>query len=249
MAGLLGAALQGPSFPICSGGQDTLHRSGVHDSPARRSFGLSPMKKLLLATSNRKKIEEFRAMFEDLGMEVLSLADFPGLALPPEDGKTFAENALLKARHAAAAAGIPALADDSGLAADALGGAPGVFSARYAGEGATDEENVQKLLDEMRDVKEEARTARFVCVLAYVEPGGIEKTFTGTLEGRIAERPAGRGGFGYDPVFFIPEKGAAAAELSMEEKNAISHRGRALRKFRDWLASRAGKRAGAAHTQ
>ena len=198
------------------------------------------MKKILLATSNRKKVEEFRAMFEDIGMEVFSLADFAGLVLPPEEGRTFTGNALVKARCAAASAGIPALADDSGLVVDALGGAPGVFSARYAGEGATDEENVQKLLVEMKDVKEEARTARFVCVLAYVEPHGIEKTFTGTLEGRIATRPAGRGGFGYDPVFFIPEKGRTAAELSMEEKNAISHRGRALGKFRQWLASRKG---------
>jgi len=201
---------------------------------------ISPMKKILLATSNRKKIEEFRAMFEGLGMEVLSLADFPGLVLPPEEGETFAENALSKARFAAAAAGIPALADDSGLVVDGLGGAPGVFSARYAGEGAADGENIQKLLHEMRGMEEEARTARFICVLAYVEPGGIEKTFTGTLEGRITTRLAGRGGFGYDPVFFIPEKGCTAAVLSMEEKNSISHRGRALRRFREWLASGAG---------
>ncbi len=191
--------------------------------------------KILLATANRKKIEEFRAMFEGLGMEVLSLADLPGLRLPPEGGGSFRENALEKARFAAGASGLPALADDSGLEVDGLGGRPGVCSARYAGEGATDSENVSRLLDEMRGLGPGKRTARFVCVLAFVTPEGLEKTFEGVLEGSITTVPAGSGGFGYDPVFLIPEKGRTAAELSMDEKNAMSHRGRALRRFRDWL--------------
>ncbi len=194
------------------------------------------MKKILLATRNRKKIEEFRAMFEDIGLEVLSIEDFPGLSCPPEDGSTFAENAIIKARYVALETGIPALADDSGLVVEALGGRPGIYSARYAGEGATDRENIEKLLHEMRDLEEGRRTARFVCVLAFVDPAsGREWTFTGTLQGRITRRPQGQGGFGYDPVFFIPEKGCTAAQVSMDEKNAISHRGRALREFRRWL--------------
>ncbi len=194
--------------------------------------------KIVLATGNRKKIDEFRAMFEDTGLRVQTLGDYPGLALPPEEGLTFEENALEKARFVVRATGVAVLSDDSGLVVDALGGRPGVFSARYAGEGATDSDNVKRLLHEMKGLEDEKRTARFVCVLAYVTPDGVEKTFTGTLEGRIAEAPSGTGGFGYDPVFFIPSKGMTAATLSMEEKNAISHRAVALGRFREWLVSR-----------
>jgi len=188
-------------------------------------------------TGNKNKMMEFRELTSGLGLEVLSLDDYPGLVLPPEDGLTFAENALTKARVAASFSGIPAVADDSGLVVEALGGRPGLFSARYAGPDATDRDNIEKLLLEMKGIDEDRRRARFVCLLAYVEPGGPEKTFRGTLEGLITLTPSGERGFGYDPVFYIPEKGLTAAELSMEAKNAISHRGKALRLFTEWFAA------------
>jgi len=194
--------------------------------------------KILLATGNKNKIREFRGLISGLGVEVASLDDYPGLALPPEDGDTFIKNALMKARFSAHVSGLPTLADDSGLVVDALGGRPGVYSARYAGAGAADRDNIQKLLNEMTGIDEEKRTARFVCFLAYVEPGGIEKTFSAALEGVIAKEPSGEGGFGYDPVFYIPGKGLTAAWLSMEEKNNISHRGKALRSFIEWFSRR-----------
>ncbi len=192
--------------------------------------------KILLATGNKNKIREFRGLTSGLDLEVASLDDFPGLELPPEDGDTFKENALAKARFAASFSSLPTVADDSGLVVDALDGRPGVYSARYAGPGATDRDNVEKLLQDMQGLGMEKRKASFVCLLAYVEPEGLEKTFRGTLEGFIALGPSGEGGFGYDPVFFIPEKGVTAARLSMEDKNAISHRGEALRLFKEWLA-------------
>ncbi len=191
--------------------------------------------KILFATGNKNKLREFSGLTSGLGVAVVSLGDYPGLELPPEDGDTFTENALAKARFASGFSGLPAVADDSGLVVDALGGRPGVYSARYAGPGATDRDNIDKLLNEMRGIDDKKRTARFVCALAYVEPGGVEKTFSGTLEGVITLEPSGEGGFGYDPVFFIPEKGVTAAGLSMEDKNAISHRGKALRQFREWF--------------
>ncbi len=193
--------------------------------------------KILLATGNKNKIREFRGLFSEFAVEVLSLDDFPGLKLPPEGGDTFEDNALEKARYGANFSGLTTLADDSGLVVDALDGSPGVFSARYAGEGATDRDNIEKLLEEMREVAAKDRGARFVCALAYVEPGagGLERTFTGALEGSITTELLGAGGFGYDPVFFIPAKGLTAAMLSMEAKNAISHRGEALRNFKEWF--------------
>lgn len=195
--------------------------------------------KILLATGNQNKIREFRGLFTEFPLEVLASGDIPGLELPPETGHTFTENALIKARYAASYSGLSTVADDSGLVVEALGGAPGVYSARYAGAGATDRENRDKLLLEMQGVSKAKRGASFVCALAYVEPGaGLEKIFTGTLDGCITTAPSGEGGFGYDPVFFVPKKGKTAAELSMGEKNAISHRGVALRKFRKWFALR-----------
>ncbi len=199
--------------------------------------------KILLATGNKNKIREFRGLFSDLNVQVLSLCDVPGLELPPEEGATFAENALAKARYAASYSGLNTVADDSGLVVGALGGAPGIYSARYAGPRATDRENIDKLLEEMRAVPPDKRGASFVCAIAYVEPAahgkeGLEKVFTGTLSGVITSTPSGEHGFGYDPVFFVPGKGVTTASLSMEDKNAISHRGAALGSFKEWFATR-----------
>lgn len=153
---------------------------------------------------------------------------------PAETGETFAENAVLKARHAAAASGLVALADDSGLEVDALGGAPGIHSARYAGEAANDEENRRRLRRELAGVSDERRTGRFRCALALAAPDGASSRLVtvveGVLEGRLLIEPRGDGGFGYDPLFLLPERGVTLAELTPEEKNAVSHRARAARR-------------------
>ncbi|MFZ3073398.1 MAG: XTP/dITP diphosphatase [Thermodesulfobacteriota bacterium] len=187
---------------------------------------------LLLATKNKGKIKEIRRLLEGQRVNILTLDDFPNVSLPKEDLATFKGNALKKARFVAKKTGIQALSDDSGLCVNALGGRPGVISARYAGDNATDEENVEKLLEEMKDVPNGKRTASFVCVIAFVLPSGKGKTFEGRLEGTIAREPKGKGGFGYDPVFFLPGKGKTLAELKPEEKNLLSHRGAALKKFK-----------------
>ncbi len=191
--------------------------------------------KLILATGNRSKVKEISEILAVAGLEILGLDAYPSLVLPPETGTTFKENAIAKARFVASATGIAALADDSGLEVDALSGAPGVFSARYAGEGASDEENWGKLLEELKGVT--SRSARFRCVMALVIPGerGCERSFEGTLEGSIATAPAGLGGFGYDPVFYVASMKRTVAELAKEEKNAISHRALALAGFKSWL--------------
>ncbi len=192
--------------------------------------------KVVLATRNRGKIREIKDILSHIeGLEILTLDDFPGIDLPPEDGETFRDNALKKARYVSHKTSLPALADDSGLEVDALGGRPGVYSSRYAGPDATDEENVKRLLDELRDVPFEERTARFRCVIAIVYPSGREETFEGVLEGTIATEPSGKGGFGYDPVFFVPSMGKTIASISSVEKNRISHRGIALMKARESL--------------
>ncbi len=187
------------------------------------------MSKIVLATRNRGKIAELGAMLKDFQLEVKSLDDFPDLPEVPETGATFEDNALLKARAVSLATGLTAVADDSGLEVDALSGRPGVRSARYAGEEATDEANWRKLLAELAGVPEAARMARFVCVMAAYAPGGATLTARGSWEGRIATAPRGTGGFGYDPVFLVPGLGRTAAELIPAEKNALSHRGEALR--------------------
>jgi XTP/dITP diphosphohydrolase len=197
--------------------------------------------KVVLATTNRGKVREIKKMLSGLGLELYTLEDFPGVVLPPEDGNTFEENARRKAMSAASQTGLPALADDSGLEVDALSGAPGVRSARYAGPGAGDMDNVEKLLTRLEGVPAEKRTARFVCVAAYAGAGGEVRTFTGRLEGRISTEPAGRGGFGYDPVFFVPALGRTAAELTAKEKNRISHRGKAFGDLRAWIETRSGR--------
>jgi XTP/dITP diphosphohydrolase len=190
---------------------------------------------LVLATRNPHKLREFARLLAPAGIAIDPLPD--GVELPPEDGHTFLENALPKARTAAAATGRPAFADDSGIEADALGGAPGVRSARYAGVGASDQENLDKLV---RDAPV-GSPLRYVCALVYVDPTvGEEKLFEGESRGRMAEAPRGSGGFGYDPIFQI-EDGRTMAELSDGEKDAISHRGRAARLLAEWLATGAGR--------
>jgi XTP/dITP diphosphohydrolase len=187
--------------------------------------------RFVLATRNPHKVRELGLLLAP--HDVLPLPD--GVELPPETGETFADNALDKARAAALATRLPAVADDSGIEAAALGGAPGVRSARYAGEDATDEENLAKLL---RDVPEDGnRNVAYVCALAYVTPTDEEHLFERRCEGTLATEPRGSGGFGYDPAF-VPRDtgdGRTMAQLSVEEKDAISHRGRAARAFLDWL--------------
>jgi XTP/dITP diphosphohydrolase len=190
--------------------------------------------KILLATGNRKKAKEIVAILsegEGPVTEIASLADFPDLPEPVEDGETFLENARKKARPAAAATGLPTLGEDSGLEVDALGGAPGIYSARYAGEDAADGDNTRKLLEEMKDVPAGKRGGRYRCVAVLAFPDGREVTAEGSCEGEIAFEPRGTGGFGYDPVFLLPD-GRMMAELAPEEKDALSHRGRALRQLR-----------------
>ncbi len=190
--------------------------------------------KLVLATRNEHKLREFREALPGIEIEALP-AD---VQLPPETGDTFAENAAVKARTAHAATGLPAIADDSGIEAAALGGRPGVRSARFAGEDASDEANLAKLL---ADVPADGdRSVAYVCALVHVAADGEEWLFEHRCEGRLAREPRGDGGFGYDPAF-IPgdyDDGRTMAELSPEEKHAISHRGRAARAFRDWLEAR-----------
>lgn len=193
------------------------------------------MKRIVLATGNKGKLREIKELLRGMDIEVLTLDDFPLIKLPPETGATFAENALAKARFVAGLSGLAAVADDSGLEVDSLGGRPGVRSARYAGEGATDMDNCLKLLSELKGAGADKRSARFRCAVAFVSPDGEEACFEGTLEGVITEAPRGGGGFGYDPVFFIPGRNRTAAELTMEEKNSVSHRAQALKLLKSWL--------------
>lgn len=189
---------------------------------------------IVLATGNKGKIREFSGLLEGVFGRIISLNDLESPPEVVEDGATFRENALKKARAIAAYSDRPALADDSGLVVDALDGRPGVYSARYAGEGATDRDNIAKLLTELGDI--ENRSARFVCVLALVTPDGSEITADGMCEGVILSEPRGEGGFGYDPVFFLPELGKTMAELPPELKNRLSHRARACESLIKLLA-------------
>lgn len=187
------------------------------------------MDRLVLASGNAGKHRELAAMLKALGIELLRQSDWR-VAPAPETGLTFVENALIKARHAALATGLPALADDSGLLVDALEGAPGLHSARYAGPEATDADNVAKLLDAVGDLPPARRSARFVCVLVLLRRADDPAPMIceGDWHGSIAEAPRGERGFGYDPVFLVPGDDCTAAELDPERKNRISHRGRAL---------------------
>jgi XTP/dITP diphosphohydrolase len=190
---------------------------------------------IVLATRNPKKIEEIRRILESSGIVIRTLEDFPGCPDVAEDGRTFEANAVKKAVAVARYTGRTALADDSGLEVDALGGAPGVFSARYAGEEADDRRNLAKLLDAMRFVSDEERRAKFICCIALGFPDGTARTFVGTVAGTLAREPRGTGGFGYDPVFFPIGESRTFAEMDDDEKDAISHRGRALRAVRRHL--------------
>lgn len=197
---------------------------------------MCPGVRVVLASSNPGKLAELHALLEPAGMQVVSQDAF-GVEGPEETGLTFVENALIKARAASAATGLPALADDSGVVVDALDGAPGVRSARYAGDGASDADNLAKLLASLAGVARSRRGAAFVCAIAYLrharDPCPI--LCEGIWEGRILDAPRGGGGFGYDPVFFVEALGRTAAELSRAEKNAVSHRGRALAQLLDRL--------------
>jgi XTP/dITP diphosphohydrolase len=195
------------------------------------------IRELVLATRNRDKGAELSALLADLGIVIKTLDEFPNAPDVVEDGETCEANAVKKARAIAEYTGLPAAADDTGLEVDALGGRPGVYAARYAGEHVTYEDNWRKVLRELTGVPSARRTARFMTVAALALPGKDVQVATGTLEGRIAEHPAGNRGFGYDPVFLIPETGKTLAELSPEEKNRISHRAKAFVQVRTMLAN------------
>ncbi len=193
---------------------------------------------LVLATNNENKIREIRHLLDDLPVTILTRDDFLEFPDVEETGATFEENARLKAGAIASFCDLPALADDSGLEVDALNGAPGVYSARYAGENGNAAANNRKLLEELAGVPPEKRTARFRCVIAIDWADGSVDIAEGVVEGIITEELAGEEGFGYDPLFFYPPKGKRFSEMSMEEKNLVSHRGRALQKARDIIIDR-----------
>ena len=192
--------------------------------------------KLVLATKNSGKVLEFRRILDELGaqnLEVVGLDQFPEIGDIEETGTTFEENALLKARTICKLTGMPALADDSGICVDALSGAPGLYSARYSGAG--DDANNQKLLNELKDVPDEKRGAYFICVAAYVSPDGFEEVAEGRFYGKILREVIGSGGFGYDPLFQPEGLNCSSAELSAQEKDAISHRGKAMRAIAPYI--------------
>jgi len=195
------------------------------------------MPKLLLATRNRAKAREYSLLLQGIPYEIVTLVDAGIGLVVSETGRTLEENASIKARAYAARGKLMALADDSGLEVEALGGEPGALSARYAGEGAYDRERIDYLLRRLEGVPWERRAARFVCVIAIASPEGEVELFRGECNGIIAFEPKGENGFGYDPIFYLPELGRTVAELSIEEKNQISHRGRAARKARQLLSS------------
>ena len=193
--------------------------------------------KLLLATNNKAKMREYKSLLQGLPYEVVTLAEQDITTVVDEAGESLEENARLKATALAAESQLLSLADDSGLEVDALGGEPGPLSARYAGEGASDIERINYLLARLKDVPEEKRTARFRCVIAIATPDGEVKICSGECRGFITLAPRGEQGFGYDPVFYLPELGKTMAELPPELKNQVSHRGQAARKARELLKS------------
>ena len=191
--------------------------------------------KFIIATNNKGKLAEFRRILEPLGIEAVTAAQAGFSPIDPEEGETsFAENARIKAAAFCRHTGLPSIADDSGLCVEALGGAPGVLSARYAGEPSDSEKNIDKLLDELKDVPDEERTAYFSCNISCIFPNGDEITADGKSWGKIGYERRGEGGFGYDPVFMCPN-GRSFSELSAQEKDEISHRGKALREFAEKL--------------
>ncbi|MEZ9230057.1 XTP/dITP diphosphatase [Vibrio amylolyticus] len=188
------------------------------------------MKKIVLATGNQGKVREMADLLADFGFDVVAQSEF-NVSEVAETGTTFIENAIIKARHAAKETGLPAIADDSGLEVDFLQGAPGIYSARYAGEGASDQQNLEKLLDAMKDVSPEQRSARFHCVLVLMrhENDPTPIVCHGKWEGSILSQAEGENGFGYDPIFYVPEEGCASALLESARKKQLSHRGKALK--------------------
>jgi len=188
--------------------------------------------KIVLASGNRGKLKEFSAILAPLNIDVMPQSDF-AVQDAEETGLSFVENAIIKARHAARVTGLPALADDSGLEVDALNGAPGIYSARYAGAGCGDDENNRKLLQALAEVPQEQRTARFQCLLVFMRHAEDPTPLIcqGSWEGLILDAPRGHNGFGYDPLFFIPELNCSSAELTPEQKQQYSHRGKAVRQF------------------
>ncbi len=201
--------------------------------------GAAPMKRLVFASRSAGKLAELRALTADLGLDVVSVAELPGVPDVEEDGATFRDNAAKKALEVSRATGLPALADDSGLEVDALGGAPGVFSARYAGVHGDDAANNRKLLEKLAGIPPERRTARFRCVLALADVAGRLGArviaVDGACEGVVLAAPRGTGGFGYDPLFFAPELGVTFAEAGIGPKSGLSHRARAMRALRPEL--------------
>jgi len=193
------------------------------------------MKDLVVATRNRGKLQEIRELLEGVVDTVHPADDFAGFPETIEDGLTFRDNALKKAREAMRFTGLPALADDSGLVVAVLDGRPGVYSARFAGEGAGDAANNQRLLEELAGIPVGQRQAAFMCVMAFVTPDGCEQLFSGRVGGVIISTERGEGGFGYDPLFLVDGFERTMAELTLQEKNAISHRGQALQQFRAFL--------------
>lgn len=190
------------------------------------------MRQIVLASSNPGKVREIGQLLADVAIEVLPQSQF-NIPDAHEDGLSFVENAIIKARHAARHSGLPAIADDSGIEVDALHGAPGIYSARYAGAGRDDAANNRKLLEDLKEVPEARRTARFLCLLVYMRHAEdpTPRIFQGSWEGRILFEPQGANGFGYDPLFFVPTHGCSSAQLPPEIKNQLSHRGQALRQF------------------
>ena len=197
------------------------------------------MKKIVLASSNPGKVCEINQLLADLDLQVQPQSEY-GVEDAEETGLTFVENAILKARNAAQHTGLPAIADDSGIEVDALNGAPGIYSARFAGAGASDQDNLEKLLTDMQGIAEAGRSARFQCLLVYLRHATDPTPLIcqGTWEGRILAEPRGEHGFGYDPVFYVPTHDCSSAELPPQVKNALSHRGQALRKLVSALQDR-----------
>jgi XTP/dITP diphosphohydrolase len=193
-------------------------------------------KRIVLASGNAGKLREFSAMMADLGLEFVRQSEL-GVPDAIEDGLTFVENALIKARNAAKLTGLPAMADDSGIVVDALGGAPGLYSARYAGEHGGDAANNTKLLEALKDVPDAQRTARFYCCIVYLRHADDQLPIISeaSWEGVVLHAASGANGFGYDPLFYVPTHGCSSAELPSEEKNRISHRGQALRQLHELL--------------
>jgi XTP/dITP diphosphohydrolase len=205
--------------------------------PGRKNITDKKTREVLLATRNRGKVREIRKLLKGMGVRIQCLQDLPEAPEVEEDGSSFAENALKKARFYAALSGVLTISDDSGVEVEALKGQPGVYSARYAGEGASDQDNNQKLLKKMEGTPASKRGASFKCSIAIVSPDGKEAVAEGSCKGKIGFREVGRRGFGYDPLFILPRYGKTMAQFTLGEKNKISHRGKALRKLRRIIRS------------